>query len=200
MRDSHDREDHDDLEVEIERSEINEPELEDIEENSVQKIKKLQKQLREAEKEKLEHLENLQRAKAEFLNAKRRLEEERIRDKERAVSDLIEKLLPLCDSFTMAQSNKEAWEAIDATWRKGIESIQTQLQTIIATYGVTEINPLGAPFDPTIHEAMANVPVHNAQDHHKVMQVVQNGFIRTINGKETLLRPARVTVGEYQEA
>jgi len=174
-------------------------ELEDIEENSTQKIKQLRDKLKECEKEKMEHLENLQRAKAEFLNGKRRLEEERLKDKERAVTAQIEKLLPMCDSFHMAMSNKEAWDAIDATWRKGVESIYTQLQTLLSSYGVKEIRPEGEEFDPFAHEAMANVPVSSKEQHHKVITVVQNGFVRTINGKDELIRPARVTVGEFTE-
>lgn len=197
MKDTHDSNEFDD--VELEEVVPEEHELEDIEENSTQKIKKLKQELKESEKEKMEHLENLQRAKAEFLNAKRRLEEERQTDKERSVNDLIEKLLPMSDSFQMARSNKDAWEAIDATWRKGVESIHTQLQAILSSYGVTELHPQGEVFDPSKHDAMTNVPVENESDHHKVMQVVQNGYERTINGKTYMIRPARVVVGEFEQ-
>lgn len=176
-----------------------EEELEDIEENSAQKVKQLKEKLKESERQKMEYLEDLQRAKAEFLNGKRRLEEERLRDKERAITNQIEKLLPLCDSFYMAMSNKEAWDAIDATWRKGMESVYNQLQNILTSYGVKEINPQGETFDPAVHDAMTNVPVADKKDHHKIIGVIQNGFTRIVNGKEELIRPARVTVGEYTE-
>jgi molecular chaperone GrpE len=174
-------------------------ELEDIEENSEQKIKELRNKLKACEKEKSEHLENLQRAKADFLNGKRRLEEERLRDKERAITAQIEKLIPLCDSFHMAMSDVKAWEAIDATWRKGIESIKNQLDAILTSYGVVEVHPQGETFDPNLHEAMTNVPTQNKDEHHKVMQVIQNGFIRKMGDSTELIRPARVTVGEYNE-
>jgi len=200
MKDMYDSNDSDDLEiVDEDTGNTTETELEDIEENSVQKIKKLKEQLKDSEKEKMEHLENLQRAKAEFLNGKRRLEEERVKDKERAVNDLIEKLLPMSDSFTMAQSNKAAWEAIDPTWRKGVESIQRELQTILTSYGVQEVDPTGMDFNPNEHEAMANMPVTDKAEHQKVLQVVQKGFVRMINGTEILIRPARVIVGEFSE-
>lgn len=198
MKDNREMQDTDDLEP-INDDAVIEEELEDIEENSAGKIKKLQQQLKQAEKEKMEHLENLQRAKAEFLNGKRRLEEEAQRGKERAVTDQIEKLIPLCDSFHMAMSNTAAWNATDETWRKGIESIYNQLQAILTSYGVQEVHPDGEAFDPNVHEAMTNVPVASQEDHHKVMQVIQNGFIRKIGEKIELIRPARVTVGEYAE-
>ncbi len=174
-------------------------ELEEVEENSKGKIQKLQAKLKESERQKMEYLEDLQRAKAEFLNAKKRLEEERLRDKERAVTAQIEKLLPMCDSFHMAMSNKEAWEAIDTTWRKGVESIHNQLRSILTSYGVEEIDPLGQEFDPAKEDAMANVPVQEKSQHHKVISVIQKGYKRVQNGKEELIRPARVTIGEYSE-
>lgn len=176
-----------------------EPEIEDVDTNSKIKIKTLQEKLKACEKEKMEHLENLQRAKADFLNGKKRLEEERARDKERAVNKQIEKLLPMADSFHMAMFDKEAWNAIDEQWRKGVESIHTQLHSILDSYGVSELNPQGEVFDPVMHEALTNVPVTDKSLHNTVISVIQNGFIRNVNGKEELLRPARVTVGEFTD-
>jgi molecular chaperone GrpE len=192
------QEEFDDL-VPVDDEAIDEAELEDIEEHSAQNIKKIKLQLKNCEAEKMEHLENLQRAKAEFLNAKRRLEDERKSDKERAIVNQIEKLLPLCDSFQMAMSNKEAWEAIDPTWRKGIDSIYNQLQSILSSYGVSEVTPVGEVFNPAIHDAMINVSVTSKEDHHKIISVIQNGFVRKVGDTEQLIRPARVTVGEYTE-
>jgi molecular chaperone GrpE len=192
------QEEFDDL-VPVDDEAIDEAELEDIEEHSAQNIKKIKLQLKNCEAEKMEHLENLARAKAEFLNAKRRLEDERKSDKERAIVNQIEKLLPLCDSFHMAMSNKEAWEAIDPTWRKGIDSIYSQLQSILSSYGVSEVTPIGEIFNPAIHDAMTNVTVANKEEHHKIISVIQNGYIRNTGEKEELIRPARVTVGEYAE-
>ncbi len=189
---------HDDIEH-VDTDTIDENELEDIEESSETKIKKLRTQLQESEKEKLQYLEDLQRAKAEFLNAKRRLEEERITDKERAVTKQIEKLLPMCDSFQMAMANKEAWDAIDTTWRRGVESIYTQLQSILTSYGVVEVNPIGVEFNPNEHEAMSSVSVTDTEQNNKIISVIQNGFIRTVGEKSELIRPARVIVGEYTE-
>jgi len=173
------------------------PEIEEIEDNSTNKLKKLRDKLKVCELEKMEHLEQLHRAKAEFLNGKKRLDEEKIRDKQRAENKQIEKLLPMADSFHMAMHNKEAWEAIDEQWRKGVESIHNQLHNILDSYGVSEFNPLGDEFDPNVHEAMTNIPVDDAGQHHKVISVVQNGFKRKNGDMDELLRPARVTVGEY---
>jgi len=177
----------------------NDLEIEEIEENSNNKLKTLQEKLKVCEQEKMEHLENLQRAKAEFLNGKRRLDEEKIRDKQRAENKQIEKLLPMADSFHMAMHDKEAWNAIDEQWRKGVESIHSQLHKILDSYGVSEVNPEGLEFDPNLHEAMVSIPVEDKKLDNTVISVIQNGFMRKIGDSEELLRPARVTIGEFTE-
>lgn len=178
---------------------VDEPLIEDIEDISQSKIKQLQAKLKACEAEKSQHLDDLQRSKADFLNARKRLEEEKVRENERTINKHIEKLLPLCDSFHMAMSNQEAWEAIDPVWRKGVEGIQNQLQRILESYGVTEFSPQGETFDPTRHEAMAEVPVNDEKQDHTVVLVMQNGFTREINGKSELIRPARVSVGIFEK-
>lgn len=174
------------------------PEVEDIETATDGKLKKLQAKLKSCESEKLQHLEDLQRAKAEFLNSKKRLEEEKQRDKERVTVQHIEKLLPLADSFHMAMSNTEAWEAIDPQWRTGVEAIKTQLQSILKSYDVVEVSPLGEEFDPNIHEAMTEISVDDEKQNNKIVSVIQNGYVRTVSGKEDIIRPARVGVGVFE--
>lgn len=190
-----------DQEVDIEltgEDNVDEPLIEEAEENSNQKIKKLQAKLKECEAAKTEHLDNLQRAKAEFLNVRKRLEEEKVRESERTINKHIEKLLPLCDSFHMAMSNTAAWEKVDAEWRTGVESINNQLQRIIESYGVSAIDPEGQTFDPNVHEAMTEVPVDDESKDHTVVSVIQNGYIRKSNDREELIRPARVAVGIFE--
>jgi molecular chaperone GrpE len=197
MKDNtHEMEPQDDIELTGEDN-IDDPELEEIERSSSNKIKTLQAKLKQCEAEKTDLQDNLQRTKAEFLNAKKRLEEEMIRENERAVEKHIQKLIPLCDSFQMAMSNAEAWNAIDAQWRKGVESIKNQLDKILQSYGVSELVPLDQDFDPNLHEAMAEVPVTEADKDHTVVAVIQNGYMREHNGRQTLIRPARVSVGVF---
>lgn len=178
---------------------IDEPSDDEIESDRNAKIKKLQAKLKACEAEKTEHLDNLQRAKAEFLNARKRLEDEKKREKERQTISHVQKLLPLYDSFTMAMHNTEAWNAVDADWRKGVESIYAQLQKTLTAYGVAEVSPLGEEFDPMQHEAMSEVTVDDAAQDHKIVSVIQKGFTITIEGKTELIRPARVTVGILQD-
>ncbi len=164
--------------------------LEHIEENTTNKIKSLRNKLKVCETEKMQHLEELQRTKADFLNTKRRLEEASLRDKERAINNQIEKLLPLCDSFQMAMSNQESWQNIDATWRNGVEGIYNQLKGILSSYGVTTVDPTGDVFDPLAHEAIGTTKSDTETD--TIVQVLQYGYMR--NGE--FIRPAKVILSE----
>jgi molecular chaperone GrpE len=71
---------------------------------------------------------------------------------------------------------------------------EATLKLLIATmerFGVAEIEPLGEPFDPELHEAMMMQPSAEAEPG-SVLTVFQKGY--TLNGR--LLRPARVVVAQ----
>jgi len=187
-----------DIDIEItdnEHTEIEDTELTDIEESSSDKIKALRKKLSESEEAKMKILEDSQRDKADFLNAKRRMEEERVRDRIRYQKQHVMELLPLCDSFEMAMSNTEAWEKADKNWRVGVEGINTQLLKLLESYQVRPVNPEGEDFDPHKHEAIGTEEVEDEDLKDKVITVVQRGYELNDNGKTEIIRPARVTTG-----
>lgn len=193
-------ENNDEAEIEIEAEEDNQfedSELETDEATLKDKINQLRKKLKDCESEKIKQLDDLQRTKAEFLNSRRRLEEDFVRSREKVINSFIEKLTPLADSFAMAMSDKTAWEAIDKNWRTGVESINSQLQGLLKDYSVSQIDETGVVFDPNKHEAVATMPVDSEAMDQQIINVVQVGYQRDINGKQELIRPARVTVGEY---
>lgn len=190
----------DDFEVTNEIPENEEVDLEKIEELETESIASVKKKLKAVEEEKRNLQDELQRAKADFLNAKRRLEEERRREYGRTVVGLVEELLPVCDSFHLAMSDKKTWDLADENWRKGIEGIYAQLQNLLNTYNVKEINPAGESFDPNNHEAITSVTVDKKEMHDKVVNVIQLGYqIIQKDGNIDLVRPARVAIGNYED-
>jgi molecular chaperone GrpE len=190
--------DNEDIEIEITENEhtdkISDEQI-DIENNAENKIKKLRTELSNCDEEKRNILEDLQRTKADFLNARKRLDEDRQKDKARYQMDHVLELLPLCDSFEMAMSNKEAWEKADKNWRIGVEGINSQLLKILESYRVSVLNPLGETFDPYRHEAIGTIEVENVEQKDKVIKVVQSGYEMKVGDKAELIRPARVTTG-----
>lgn len=163
----------------------------DEESLSKDKIKELRDKLTACEEEKRQHHEDLQRVRADFLNSKRRLEEQLARDRERATDSLLLELLALADSFDTAMADTEAWNAIDKKWRDGVEAIHGNLMSILKRTNITQIDPIGETFNPEEHEAVSNVTVDNESRINTVVTVLQKGYKR--NGM--VLRPARVAVG-----
>ncbi len=169
---------------------IDDTELETVEEKSAAKVLELKKKLNASEEERRKLMEDLQRAKADFLNARKRLEEDRQSDRVRLTASHVTELLPLCDSFDAAL-NSETLSGATEGLEKGLRSILAQLSSLLQSYNVVAVGSPGETFDPTIHEALAEVPVDDTASDHKVIAVVQKGY----KMNDALLRPARVTVG-----
>ena len=155
-----------------------------------EQMKKLREKLSTCVQEKQEYLDGWQRIKAEFANSKKQEREERERFIKFAEENLLEELIPVLDSFDMATANKTAWEALPSEWRKGMEYVRSQLLGILEAHGLKALNPVGKPFDPREHAAVAEIPTEKQEEDHVVAEVLQQGY--TLNGKA--LRPAQVKV------
>jgi molecular chaperone GrpE len=122
-------------------------------------------------------LENLRKRSARELENARKYGSERL-----ALG-----ILPVRDSLEAAL---DAASTADATALiEGGKAILRLLDQALADAGVSEIDPEGEPFDPSLHEAMSMLPAADVEPD-TVVQVVQKGY--TIHGR--LMRPARVIV------
>ncbi len=145
------------------------------------------KQALAKEKEKAEsYLANWQRAQADFINYKRRSEQEREEISKFANSALILNLLPVLDDL------ERAFAAIPPnlakrSWVEGVRLIEHKLQASLETQGLSLIKAVGEPFDPRLHEAIR-------QDKGKegiVIEEVQKGY----KFRDRVIRPSKVVVG-----
>ncbi len=141
-----------------------------------------------------EYLNGWQRAKADFANAKKRMDENMIEYRKLASEGLIEDLIPVLQSFEMAFANKDAWEKADKNWRAGVEYIHGQLKSVLEQNGLKEVNPLGEEFNPNRDEAIEFVPVTDPAQSNKIVGVVSKGY--SLNGKG--IRAPKVKVGEVK--
>ena len=139
------------------------------------------------EKDKAEsYLANWQRAQADFINLKRRTEEERAELAKFAASAIVAELLAVLDDFDLALGNIPQ-DTADANWLDGIRLIQRKLRSVLEAQGLAQIEALGKEFDPYFHEA---VMVAEGEEG-KVVEEVQKGY----TFRDRLLRPAKVKVG-----
>src|SRR3989338_9546783 len=160
-----------------------------------QKVDKLKNRIKELEKKNSELLDSWQRDKADFINSRKRDEEQKKEFLKFSRADTIAELLPVLDSFESAFKNKEAWEKVDKNWRTGVEYIHTQLFNILSGHGLKVINPLGELYDHNRDEAIETIKVDTETDSGKILDVVQVGY--ELNGKE--IRPPKVKVGHFEK-
>lgn len=127
------------------------------------------------------------RVLAELDNIRKRAQ----RDVEQAHRYALEKfageLLPVKDGLDLGVEN--AGKADAAALAEGQAATQRLLTKAMEKAGITELNPVGEPFDANLHEAMAAQPSETAEPN-SVLAVIQRGY--TLNGR--LLRAARVIV------
>ena len=168
--------------------------VETVETAEIETIQKTpQTELERVTAERDEYLAGWQRAKADFVNSKKRTEEMMREFRLLANEGLIEELLSVLQSFEMAFANRETWEKADKNWRTGVEHIYNQLKGILEQNALKEINPLGQKFDHLVHEAVRYEPdVTDKNTDGTVTNVLEKGY--TLGGK--LIRPAKVVVAE----
>ena len=129
--------------------------------------------------------EQYMRMLAEYANYKRRTEQEKTEIGQFAKADLLETLLPILDNLDRACQSPDGPE-----YRQGVEMIVRQLHDTFEKIGVTELNPLGEPFDPELHNAIQREDAEGGVEPDTVTQVFQNGY----KFGERLIRPAIVKV------
>ena len=139
-----------------------------------------------------EELANLKdqvlRSLAEVENVKRRAARDVENAHKFAVEKLINDLFPVLDSLEKAVETAKSTEGADAI----AEGVSLSLKLFVDTLsksGVEQIDPLGEPFDPQLHEAMTMVPNPDAEPN-SVMDVMAKGYV--LNGR--LVRAAKVIV------
>ena len=111
------------------------------------------KQALATEKEKAEaSLAGWQRAQADFLNYKRRAEQEKEEAGSLGKSALVLTLLPVLDDLERAFGALPE-EVEGSSWASGFRLIERKLRTTLEAQGLTPIKALGEPFDPRYHEA-----------------------------------------------
>jgi molecular chaperone GrpE len=130
-------------------------------------------------------LDRLARLQAEFENARKRAERERISDRDYATGKVVEQFLPVVDNFELALKSTGSAHQL----RHGVELIVKQMEEILRQLQVSPIPAVGEPFDPRLHEALGTVDRDDLPDQH-VAEEIRRGY----RLRERLLRPALVRV------
>lgn len=138
-----------------------------------------------ASSDQLEELENdLKRVQAEFINYKRRVDDERSQLVDLGRLDAINALLPVLDNIARALAHAPE-DLKDNPWAIGVSQIAKQAEETLRGMGVTKIESLGQPFDPHLHEAIGG-------EGDIVVEELQPGYMMG----DKVIRHAMVKVGD----
>ena len=134
-----------------------------------------------------EHRDRYLRLAAEMENLRKRAARESDNARQFGIERFANELLGVVDSLEMGVAAGK--EATAEALLEGSEATLRQLLAALEKHGVQTVDPVGEPFNPEFHEAIATQPSDSAEPD-SVLTVVQKGY--TLNGR--LLRPARVIV------
>ena len=140
--------------------------------------------------------DRLLRALAEMENLRRRTEKQVADERVYGIASFARDMLAVADNMRRALDavGPELRETADAGVKaliEGVELTERELIKVLEKHGVKKLEPLGAKFDPNLHQAMYEVPDASVPAG-TVAQVVQPGY--TIG--ERVLRPALVAVAK----
>jgi molecular chaperone GrpE len=125
---------------------------------------------------------------AEFDNFRKRRQRE-MEDLARFCTEgLVAELVPVLDALDRAIASSEGIRDYQA-FHDGVVLIMQQLSEVLRRGGVEREEPVGLPFDPSRHEALAALP-HEEIEEDCVIQVVEPGYV--LNGR--VVRPAKVVI------
>lgn len=130
-------------------------------------------------------MDRLARLQAEFDNARKRAEREKLDFRDFATGNVVEQFLPVVDNFELALKSTGNADQL----RSGVELIVKQMQEVLQKMQVTPVPAVGEDFDPRWHEALGTVERDDMPD-----QTVAEEIRRGYRLRDRLLRPAMVRV------
>jgi len=137
-------------------------------------------------KQRDEYLALAQRTQADFENYRKRVAKDAASAQERGAVGLAKELLPALDNLDRALEAA----AQDDPLLQGVKLVREELVGALARCGIEAFSPLGEPFDPELHEAVATAPAPAGRAPGTVVEVYQVGY----RLRDSVIRPARVVV------
>lgn len=127
---------------------------------------------------------------AEFDTYKRQALKERAELIKFGPERLVRELLDVVDNFERALTSEAAQSAADS-FKQGIEMVDREMKAVFSKFGIVEVECLGQPFDPSLHEALAS------EDSDQFPSgSVSKVFKKAYKIHDRLLRPAQVVVAK----
>jgi molecular chaperone GrpE len=156
-----------------------------LEDESVSETDQLKAEIEKLRREVSDAKDNYLRTAAEYDNFRKRSTKDRLAAIANTKSADAAEILSVTDNFSRALGA----ECSDANYKKGIEMIAKQFENVISNLGIKEIEAVGKPFDPKVHNAIGQREDENFPEN-TVCEVLQKGYCY----EDKVIRPAMVVV------
>ena len=155
-------------------------------------IEQLKERLSEAYLSAERAQDDLLRVKAEMQNLRRRTEQDVEKAHKYGVEKFSTELLGVIDNLERALlAAKEHEDESSKAIHDGVSLTLKSFNDCFAKFSIEAVDPIGEPFDPQLHQAIATQESPDSEPN-SVIEVVQKGY--TLNGR--VIRPAMVMVSK----
>lgn len=115
-----------------------------------------------------ERTADVQRVQAQFINYKRRVEDDRVRAVETGKQKVLAELLTVLDDLGRAEEHGEL--------TGGFKAVADQLRSTLAKFDLESFGTVGEPFDPNLHEAVFHAGEDPNVEVQSIAQVMRTGY------------------------
>jgi molecular chaperone GrpE len=148
-------------------------------------------ELRKAKESSESSLNKVRYLMADFDNYRKQMEKQLASKAESIKAELLLKFLNIRDDYLRALSVARQSKSEQGVVIEGLEGILKNIDSLLASEGVREIEAVGTPFDPNVHDAIA----YSARDdlaENTVTAEIRKGYM--LNGR--VLRPSLVEISK----
>lgn len=154
-------------------------------------LESVKNELRKAKEFSESSLNKMRYLMADFDNYRKQMEKQLASKAESIKAELLLKFLNIRDDYLRALSVARQSKSEQVVVIEGLEGILKNIDSLLASEGVREIEAVGTPFDPNVHDAIA----YSARDdlaENTVTAEIRKGYM--LNGR--VLRPSLVEISK----
>ena len=154
-------------------------------------LESVKNELRKAKESSESSLNKVRYLMADFDNYRKQMEKQLASKAESIKAELLLKFLNIRDDYLRALSVTRQSKSEQVVVIEGLEGILKNIDSLLSSEGVREIEAVGTPFDPNVHDAIA----YSARDdlaENTVTAEIRKGYI--LNGR--VLRPSLVEISK----
>jgi molecular chaperone GrpE len=154
-------------------------------------LQSVKNELRNAKESSESSLNKLRYLIADFDNYRKQMEKQLASKAESIKAELLFKFLNIRDDYLRALSVARQSKSEQVVVIEGLEGILKNIDSLLASEGVREIEAVGTPFDPNVHDAIAYSPRDDLTEN-TVTAEIRKGYM--LNGR--VLRPSLVEISK----